>query len=58
MAIEETYAYQQHLRIKGKINDILKELPDFVSDYLYSKSAAEKFQPRTRLGYLEEQLLR
>lgn len=57
MAFEDTYAYQQHVRITKKTNEILKELPDFVSDYMYSKAATEKFQPKTRLGYLEDQLL-
>lgn len=57
MAIEDSYTYQQNTIIKQKIDDILLQLPKCCSDYIYSKISAEKFQPRTRLAYLQELLI-
>lgn len=57
MAIEDSYTYQQNMLIKQKIDDILVQLPKCCTDYIYSKISAEKFQPRTRLAYLQEHLL-
>ena len=57
MAIEDSYTHQQNIRIMQKIDEILEQLPKCCSDYIYSKISAEKFQPRTRLAYLQEHLL-
>ena len=57
MANDDLYTNQQNSRIRQKIEDILVELPKCSMEYIYSKMSAEKFQPRTRLAYLEEQLL-
>ena len=59
MANQNTYSYtfQQSQLINEKIQSMLKELPSFCADYLYAKSASGKFQPRTRLAYLQELLL-
>jgi site-specific recombinase XerD len=57
MAIEDSYTYQQSILIKQKIEEILLQLPKCCSDYIYAKISAEKFQPRTRLAYLQELLL-
>lgn len=54
MKNDAIYSYQMYetTRINEKIQELLSVLPDFCSEYLYVKTAANKFQPRTRLSYL------
>lgn len=49
-----SYQMQQSARINEQIKELLSVLPLFCADYLYIKTATNKFQPRTKLAYLQE----
>ena len=49
-----SYQMQEIAHINEKIKELLSVLPDFCSEYLYVKTATNKYQPRTRLSYLQE----
>lgn len=49
-----SYQMQQSARINEQIKELLSVLPSFCADYLYVKTATNKFQPRTKLAYLQE----
>ncbi len=53
-SLDSSYSYkmQELAKINERIRDLLNELPSFCSDYLYQKTASNKFQPRTKLSYL------
>ena len=55
MAISsDSYAYQRSRIINKKIDALLSELPECCTQFIFTKATSGKFQPRTRLAYLED----
>jgi len=54
--VNHTYETQRKLIINEKIELLFNELPDFCREFIHSKATSNKFQPRTRLAYLEDYL--
>ncbi len=50
--VTSSYEYQEHKKCVDKMDQILENLPDYVSRYLYSKlNGPARMQPRTALAY-------
>ena len=56
-SVTQTYETQRRIIINEKIEALFKELPPFCREFIHSKATSNKFQPRTRLAYLEDYMI-
>lgn len=49
---DSNYVFQQQEKCKKKCDEILNEMPQYVSDFISEKLTGNTFQPRTALSYL------